>query len=58
MKKYMLKWKLFLSGFRKQNNKVEQGFIYEFDDKIFKNLSTEEQGVQVQKSWNRYMKND
>jgi hypothetical protein len=54
----MLKWKLFLSGFRKQNNKVEQGFIYEFDDKIFKNLSTEEQGVQVQKSWNRYMKND
>ena len=34
----------------------EKGFIYEFDDERFKKLSPEEQGVQVQKNWNKYMK--
>jgi len=56
MKKYILKLKLFLSGFKRQNNKEEAGFIYEFDDKRFKDLTQEEQGIQVQKNWNRYMK--
>ena len=56
MKKYILKLKLFLSGFKRQSNKEEAGFIYEFDDKRFKDLTQEEQGIQVQKNWNRYMK--
>ena len=31
------------------------GFIYEFDDERFKKLPLDEQGVQVQKNWNKYM---
>jgi len=56
MKKYILKFRLFLARFKKHKNKPESGFIYEFDDEGFKNLPVEEQGIHVQKSWNRYMK--
>jgi hypothetical protein len=41
----------------KRNNQVqEKGFIYEFDDEEFKKLPIEEQAKEVQRSWNRHMR--
>ncbi|SVA44127.1 uncharacterized protein METZ01_LOCUS96981 [marine metagenome] len=34
----------------------EQGFVYELDDEEFKKLPSEEQGKEVQKNWNDYMR--
>ena len=34
----------------------QKGFIYEFDDEEFKKLTPEQQGKEVQKDWNRYMR--
>tara|TARA_R100000008_G_C3546919_1_gene148087 strand:- start:551 stop:733 length:183 start_codon:yes stop_codon:yes gene_type:complete len=58
MKRFILKIRLFLSTFiMKRNNQVqEKGFIYEFDDEEFKKLPIEEQAKEVQKSWNRHMR--
>ena len=57
MKRFILKCRLFFSTiFVRQKQKQEKGFIYEFNDKDFDKLSSEEQGVEVQKNWNRYMK--
>jgi len=56
IKRLVLKFRLFVSTFLPQKEKRERGFIYEFDDERFKNLPVEEQGIHVQKSWNRYMK--
>ena len=58
MKRFILKIRLFLSTFiMKRNNQVqEKGFIYEFDDEEFKKLPIEEQAKEVQKSWNRNMR--
>ena len=58
IKKFILRWKLFLSTFKKRKYHENKGFIYEFDDDKFKKLSPEEQGVEVQKNWNRYMKKE
>ena len=35
----------------------EKGFIYEFDDEDFRELPQEEQAKEVQRDWNRYIKN-
>jgi|TARA_B100001750_G_C15418057_1_gene551404 hypothetical protein len=58
MKRFILKIRLFLSTFiMKRNNQVqEKGFIYEFDDEEFKKLPIEEQAKEVQRSWNRHMR--
>jgi len=57
IKRFILKCRLFFSSiFVRQNYKQEKGFVYELDDEKFQELSPEEQGVEVQKSWNRYMK--
>ncbi len=57
IKRFILKCRLLFSTiFIRQDYKEEKGFIYEFDDNKFKELSPEEQGVEVQKNWNRYMK--
>ena len=58
IKRFILKIRLFLSTFiMKRNNQVqEKGFIYEFDDEEFKKLPIEEQAKEVQKSWNRHMR--
>ena len=34
----------------------QKGFIYEFDDEEFKKLPPEQQGKELQKSWNRYIR--
>lgn len=55
--RFILKVKLFFSLiFKRHKSYEEKGFIYEFDDERFKQLPTEEQGKEVQKSWNRYMR--
>ena len=58
IKRFILKIRLFLSTFiMKRNNQVqEKGFIYEFDDEEFKKLPIEEQAKEVQRSWNRHMR--
>ena len=55
IKRLVLKFRLFISSAFPQKEKKERGFIYEFDDERFKKLPPEEQGVQVQKNWNKYM---
>jgi hypothetical protein len=37
-------------------HKEEKGFIYEFNDEEFKELPTEEQAKEVQKNWNKHMR--
>jgi len=56
IKRLVLKFRLFISSAFPRKEKRERGFIYEFDDERFKKLNPEEQGVQVQKNWNKYMK--
>jgi hypothetical protein len=57
IKRLVLKFRLFFSTiFVRYEQKQERGFVYEFDDERFKKLTPEEQGVQVQKNWNKYMK--
>ena len=57
IKRFILKVRLFFSPlFMRHNHHEEKGFIYEFDDEEFKNLPPEQQGKELQKSWNRYMR--
>ena len=56
IKRLVLKFRLFISSLLPYKEVKEKGFIYEFDDERFKKPSPEEQGVQVQKNWNKYMK--
>ena len=58
IKRFILKCRLLFSTIFVRYEEVEQekGFVYEFDDDRFKKLSPEEQGIQVQKNWNKYMK--
>mgnify|MGYP001442705306 FL=1 len=57
IKRFILKCRLLFSTiFVRQDYKEEKGFVYELDDEKFQDLSLEEQGVEVQKNWNRYMK--
>ena len=57
IKRFKLKCRIFFRTlFVREEYKEQKGFIYEFDDEKFKKLSLEEQGVEVQKNWNRYMK--
>ena len=58
IKRFILKSRLLFSTIFVRYEEVEQekGFVYEFDDDRFKKLSPEEQGIQVQKNWNKYMK--
>ena len=57
MKRFILKCRLLFSTiFVRYEQKEERGFVYEFDDDRFKKLSPEEHGIQLQKSWNKYMK--
>ena len=57
IKRFILKTRLFFSPlFMKHKQHEEKGFIYEFDDEEFKKLSPEQQGEEVQKSWNSYMR--
>ena len=57
IKRFILKCRLLFSTiFVRQDYKKEKGFVYELDDEKFQDLSLEEQGVEVQKNWNRYMK--
>ena len=57
MKRFKLKCRLLFSSiFVRQKQKQEKGFIYEFNDEKFEKLSPEDQGVEVQKNWNKYMK--
>ena len=59
IKRFILKCRLFFHTlFVREEYKEKKGFIYEFDDEKFKKLSLEEQGVEVQKNWNRYMKKE
>jgi len=55
--RFILKVKLFFSPiFTRHKSHEEQGFIYEFDDDKFKQLPREEQGKEVQKNWNAFMR--
>ena len=58
IKRFILKSRLLFSTSFVRYEEVEQekGFVYEFDYDRFKKLSPEEQGIQVQKNWNKYMK--
>ena len=57
IKRFILKIRLFFSPiFVRHKRHQEKGFIYEFDDEEFKKLTLEEQGKEVQKDWNRYMR--
>ena len=58
IKRFILKIRVFLSTFiMKRNSHIEEkGFIYEFDDEEFKKLPIEEQAKEVQRSWNRHMR--
>ncbi len=56
IKRCILKVRLFFSTLYMRPHKKEKGFIYEIDDEQFKELPTEEQGKEVQKNWNRYMR--
>ena len=57
IKRFILKCRLLFSTiFMRYEQKEEKGFVYEFDDDRFKKLSPKEQGIQVQKNWNKYMK--
>ena len=57
IKRFILKTRLFFSPlFMRHKQHEEKGFIYEFDDEEFKKLSPEQQGEEVQKSWNSYMR--
>jgi len=56
IKRLVLKFRLFVSSIFPKKEQKEMGFIYEFDDERFKKLPLDEQGVQVQKNWNKYMK--
>ena len=58
IKKFIYRVRVFLSTFiMKRNNQVhEKGFIYEFDDDVLKKLPIEEQAKEVQRSWNRHMR--
>ena len=57
IKRFILKIRLFFSPlFMKHKHYEEKGFIYEFDDEEFKKLPQEQQGEEVQKSWNSYMR--
>tara|TARA_B100001250_G_C19619532_1_gene708724 strand:- start:84 stop:266 length:183 start_codon:yes stop_codon:yes gene_type:complete len=57
IKRFILKCRLLFSTiFVRQDYKEEKGFVYELDDEKFQDLSLEKQGVEVQKNWNRYMK--
>jgi len=55
--RFILKVKLFFSPiFMRHKSHEEQGFVYELDDEEFKKLPSEEQGKEVQKNWNDYMR--
>ena len=57
IKRFILKVRLFFSPiFMRHKRHEEKGFIYEFDDEEFKKLPPEQQGEEVQKSWNSYMR--
>ena len=57
IKRFILKVRLLFSPLFVRHKQHEQkGFIYEFDDEEFKKLSPEQQGEEVQKSWNSYMR--
>ena len=57
IKRFILKTRLFFSPiFMRHKQHEEKGFIYEFDDEEFKKLPPEQQGEEVQKSWNSYMR--
>ena len=57
IKRFILKVRLFFSPlYMRHKYHEEKGFIYEFDDEEFKKLPQEQQGKEVQKSWNRYMR--
>ena len=57
IKRFILKTRLFFSPlFMRHKRHEEKGFIYEFDDEEFKKLPPEQQGKELQKSWNRYMR--
>ena len=57
IKRFILKIRLFFSPiFVRHKHHQEKGFIYEFDDEEFKKLTPEQQGKEVQKDWNRYMR--
>ena len=59
IKRFILRIRLFLSTFfmKRNSSHEEKGFIYEFDDEDFKKLSQEEQAKEVQRDWNKYIKN-
>jgi len=58
MLRQWLKIRLFFSTlFIRPKSYEQKGFIYEeFDDSEFKKLSTDQQGKEVQKNWNEYMR--
>ena len=55
MRKFILRCRLFLSRFHRQNVSQESGFIYEVEDEEFQTLTTEDQAKHLQRSWNRKM---
>ena len=56
IKRCILKVRLFFSTVYMRPHKEEKGFIYEFNDEEFKELPTEEQAKEVQKNWNKHMR--
>ena len=57
IKRFILKVRLFFSTlFMRHKHHEEKGFIYDFEDEEFKKLPPEQQGEEVQKSWNSYMR--
>ena len=56
IKRCILKVRLFLSTLYMRPHKEEKGFINEFNDEEFKELPTEEQAKEVQKNWNKHMR--
>ena len=51
IKRFILKIRLFFSTFFIKNRK-ERGFVYELED--IKKLPAKDQGIAVQKDWNKY----
>ena len=56
IKRCILKVRLFLSTLYMRPHKEEKGFIFEINDDEFKELPTEEQAKEVQKNWNKHMR--
>jgi hypothetical protein len=58
MLRQWLKIRLFFSTlFIRPKSYEQKGFVYEeFDEPKFRELPVEEQGKEVQKNWNKYMR--